>query len=235
MNIKHAKQIEKDKITMASKTECHLSEIEIILKYNFKDRNWLECALTHASVTSPNYERLEFLGDRVLGLAVSEIIFKKYPDENEGDLARRFSVLVCKETLAEIGRKIGIDLHIFSLNDGIVDNENIIADVMESLLGAMYIDGGFEPCQHLIEKHWAQYVDTMTYPPRDPKTELQEWAQGRGFEIPNYEIVKREGPDHAPEFTVRVIVKGHPPQEAKGLNRRQAEKDAAKKLLEFLT
>ena len=219
-------------------TKIPFTKIEAILDYTFKDQQWLERALTHASQEGPNYERLEFLGDRVLGLAVSDILFRKYPNENEGALARRFSALVRGQTLSEIGKEIKIEQYIlFSNSDKSgsgTDNENVIADVMEALLGAIYIDGGFEPCQKLITKFWYTRVQTMTSPPQDPKTELQEWAQAKGLGVPLYEIVRREGPDHAPEFTIRVTVQGLPHQEAKASNRRQAEKDSAKKLIRTL-
>ncbi len=212
-------------------TAISFPDIELILGYQFKERTWLEKALTHSSVRDENYERLEFLGDRVLGLVISELIFKKYPQEKEGQLARRFSVLVCGEKLAIIGKEIGIESYILFTEQ---NNENVIADVMEALLGAMYIDGGFAPCQAMVEKYWATHIETMIEPPQDPKTALQEWAQGRGLGVPDYGIVKREGPDHAPEFTIRVTIQGTPPQEAKGSSRRMAEKQAAQKLLETL-
>ena len=218
-----------------NKNENHTSIVETIIGYIFKDKELLLRALTHASLDGPNYERLEFLGDRVLGLIIADILFRKYPDEKEGALAKRFSALVRGQTLAQIGKEINIAPYIlFSETDQSAqgtDNENIIADVMEALLGAMYLDGGLTPCQTMIERYWDDRVETMTKPPQDPKTELQEWAQALGKGTPTYEIVKREGPDHAPEFTIEVTVKGLDPQQAKASNRRQAEKDAARKLL----
>jgi len=218
-----------------SSTKATSSKVEEIVGHQFKDKSLLLRALTHASLEKPNYERLEFLGDRVLGVVVAEILFKKYPDESEGALAKRFSALVRGQTLAQIGKTIGIDAHIlYSDTEAAAngtENENIIADVMESLLGAIYIDGGLKPCQDMINKYWQSYFETMIAPPQDPKTELQEWVQARGIATPQYEIVNREGPDHAPVFTIRVTVEGLMPQEATAKNRRKAEKDAARLML----
>ena len=215
-----------------------IQNIEEIIGYVFKEKELLSRAITHASIESPNYERLEFLGDRVLGLIIAEILFKKYPTEKEGELARRFSALVRGQTLSAIGKEIEIDQYILSSgkedsSEG-TENENIIADVMEALLGAMYIDGGFTPCKNMVEKYWDERFETMTHPPQDPKTELQEWAQARGKNTPTYEMIHREGPDHAPTFTIRVTVEGLPSQDAQATNRRRAEKDAARKLLATL-
>ena len=207
----------------------HLAKIENILSYKFQDRKWLERAITHSSMdTGPNYERLEFLGDRVLGVIVAEILFRKYPEEREGALAKRFSALVRGKILATIGQEIGIEEYISSSAG---HNENVIADVMEALIGAVYIDGGLAPCKAFIEKYWAEHLKVMVRPPQDPKTQLQEWAQAQKLKIPTYEIVGQEGPDHAPEFTVRVSVQGYPPQEATASNRRQGEKNSARKFL----
>lgn len=206
-----------------------MSKIETILGYDFKDKTWLDRALTHSSIeTGPNYERLEFLGDRVLGLVMADILFRKYPQEREGALAKRFSSLVRGKTLALIGQDIGIEQYIAS---GAGKNDNVLADVMEALIGAMYIDGGLPPCQAFIEKYWSSHIQTMVRPPQDPKTQLQEWAQARKLPVPTYDILKQTGPDHAPEFTVRVGVKGFPSCEAISSNRRQGEKDAAQKFL----
>ena len=215
------------------------SVVETIIGYIFQDKELLLRALTHASLEGPNYERLEFLGDRVLGVIVAEMLFKKHPEEKEGALAKRFSALVRGQTLAAIGKEIDIAQYIlFSETDTAfpqgTENDNIIADVMESLLGAMYLDGGLTPCKAMIEKYWDERFETMTKPPQDPKTELQEWAQGLGKPTPSYEIIAREGLDHAPIFTIEVKVEGMQSQTAKASNRRQAEKDAARKVLKSL-
>lgn len=213
--------------------------IEIIqtkIGYRFSDQALLKKALTHSSAGEKyNYERLEFLGDRVLGLVVAHILFDAYPDEAEGDLAKRHAALVQGKTLALVAEKIGLG-EIMFLSDsekagGGTQNRNILADGMESVIGALYLDSGLDVCMRVIRDLWSDLFETMTSPPQDPKTALQEWAQGRGLPLPQYDLVGREGADHAPVFEIRVTVEGRPPCTAKGPSRRKAEKDAARKLL----
>ena len=216
-----------------------IEKAESLLGYQFKNKDWAERALTHASAGAQiNYERLEFLGDRVLGLVIANALFEQFPDEKEGALAKRLSALVRGETLADIGRDISIQ-NLIMMSDweeshGGTDNDNVIADVMEALLGAMYQDGGLHPCEAFIRKNWASRMDTMIAPPQDPKTALQEWAQGRGLPVPVYTIENQDGPDHAPLFTISVTVEGQGSEAAKGPSRRHAEKQAARKLLKSL-
>lgn len=199
----------------------------------------LEAALTHSSAGGEsNYERLEFLGDRVLGLVMAEILYETFPDETEGGLAKRHAALVQGRTLAEIAREIDLgDIMVLSDSErsgGGADNENILADGLEALMGALYLDAGLEPCRNAIERLWGDRVRTMSEAPQDPKTALQEWAQARGLPLPVYEMTNREGPDHAPVFDVRVTVKGFLPQRACGPSIRAAEKEAARMLLEYI-
>ena len=211
--------------------------------YRFKDRACLALALTHASTGADhNYERLEFLGDRVLGLVIAELLYTNFPKESEGDLARRHAALVSGATLAVIAD--GIDLgEVLSLSaaeraGGGAKNENILADVMEALFGALYLDSGLDRgmgvCAGVIAALWKDILHTMERPPQDPKTELQEWAQGRGLPLPRYELSGRQGPDHAPVFTVTVTVEGFNPVSADGPSRRAAEKAAAILLLAII-
>lgn len=197
----------------------------------------IEAALTHSSAgAESNYERLEFLGDRVLGLVLAEILYEMFPHESEGGLAKRHAALVQGKTLAEIARDIDLGgmMALSESERGIAgtDNENILADGLEALLGALYLDAGLESCRTAIAKLWGARVRTMSEAPQDPKTALQEWAQARGLPLPVYEVTGREGPDHAPLFEVRVIVKGQPPQSARGPSLRAAEKESARLLLE---
>lgn len=204
--------------------------------YRFADRGYLQKALTHSSAGEKyNYERLEFLGDRVLGLVVAHILFETYPQEAEGDLAKRHAALVQGKTLALVAEDIGLG-EIMFLSDsekagGSTQNRNILADGMESLIGALYLDGGIDVCMRVIRDLWGGLLETMTSPPQDPKTALQEWAQGQGLPLPLYEMTGREGVDHAPVFEIRVMVEGMPPCTARGASRRKAEKEAARKLL----
>lgn len=208
--------------------------------YSFQDESLLRLALTHSSAgAGTNYERLEFLGDRVLGLVIADLLYHRYPQESEGDLAKRHAALVQGRTLAQVGEALGLgDVLILSDGEraaGGHENENMLADGMEALIGAIYLDGGPEPCRKLIGHLWEDRFDTMTQPPQDPKTALQEWAQARGLALPVYELADRTGPDHAPVFTIRVTVEGAAPVEASGPSRRLAEKQAAAKLLERLS
>lgn len=213
------------------------SALYSIIGYEFQDRSLPEMALTHASAGSgPTYERLEFLGDRVLGLSVAQILYEKFPDEAEGALARRLAALVQGRTLAEIAQEIDLGRYIL-LSDaerasGGAENEHILADVLEALLGAVYLDAGFSACQDLIARLWGDRFYKMLEPPMHPKTALQEWAQGKGLALPHYKITNQTGPDHAPVFEVSVSVDGYPLLKAEGRSRQEAEKQAARLFME---
>lgn len=216
-----------------------LLALEEKIGYRFQNKDWLKRALTHASTAEDkNYERLEFLGDRVLGLVIARALFERFPDENEGGLARRHSALVQGRTIATIGQMNDLGEHIImsvaERASGGHEKENIIADVMEAMLGAIFIDGGLDKAQAVILRLWGENIDTLTEAPQDPKTELQEWVQGRGLPLPVYEIMDKSGPDHAPEFILRVCVQGEEPVIAQGPSRRQAEKTAARIMLRRL-
>ena len=208
------------------------------LGYHFSDPGLLLRALTHSSKGVENYERLEFLGDRVLGLVVADIVYTAFATESEGGLAKRHSALACTETLAEIAQNIGLpDVVILSEGEraaGGMKQENLLADSMEAIIGAIYLDSGLRACHDVIQGLWGEKIHVLKEPPIDAKTGLQEWAQARKKPVPKYEIVKREGPDHAPFFHISVTVEGYDPQIGAGSSRRIAEKDAAKKLLNYL-
>ncbi len=213
-----------------------IKELQEKIGYSFKDENLLRVALTHSSTCEDqNYERLEFLGDRVLGLVIASLLFEKFPNEQEGDLAKRLSSLVQGQTLAKLSAQISLGDFIFlseaENSAGGSANEHILADVFESLIGAIYLDGGLKPCKSLIEAQWKDTFYTMKKPPQHPKTELQEWVQGQGLPLPVYEIVSQSGPDHAPIFEVSLHVKGHHKITAIGKSRAEAEKLVAKKFI----
>ncbi len=202
----------------------------------FGDRARFALALTHASTGADhNYERLEFLGDRVLGLVVAELLYENFPKESEGDLARRHAALVSGVTLARVAGTVNL-AEVLKLSDaeratGGARNENILADVMEALIGALYLDAGIDACKSVIAHLWRDILHTMDKPPLDAKTGLQEWAQGRGLPLPVYTLADRTGPDHAPVFTITVTVEGLAPMSGEGPSRRNAEKAAATALL----
>jgi ribonuclease-3 len=201
----------------------------------------LRQALIHPSTAAPDdgaglsSERQEFLGDRVLGLVVAELLFHRFPDEAEGHLARRHAVLVSRRSLARVADGIGLARHIVLSpgEDGTGGRERpaLLADICEAVIAALYLDGGLEPAAAFIRRHWRPLMDEDAVPPKDVKTALQEWAQGRGLALPRYREVARAGPAHAPSFTVEVTVAGHPPATGSGPSKRAAEGAAAAALL----
>jgi ribonuclease III len=214
-----------------------LALLQKAIAHRFRDMSLIKDALTHASTGGQkSYERLEFLGDRVLGLIIAEILYGKFPYESEGDLARRLAVLVQGEHLAVMARKIDlgnyVDFSQAERDSGGAENGNILADVFEALVGALYLDSGLEKCRDFIESLWADHFFETQAPPQHPKTALQEWAQAQGMALPEYEIIGQEGPDHAPVFRVRLRVPGHSEVVVDGRSRQAAEKDAARLFME---
>ncbi len=215
-----------------------IEKLEARIGHVFSDKNLIKAALTHSSAgLVHNYERLEFLGDRVLGLVIAGLLYEGFEKEQEGDLARRLAALVQGSFLAERAQDIDLGAYItFSeaeAHSGGAANENILADVFEALMGALYLDGGFEKCQTLVVGLWAERLDASSKPPQHPKTRLQEWAQGAGLPLPEYKIVHQEGPDHAPMFDIELIVKGFAAITAQGRSRQAAEKAVAAKFFEL--
>jgi ribonuclease-3 len=215
--------------------------LEDRIKYRFADAALLDCALTHVSALkggsrAGNYQRLEFLGDHVLGLVVSDMLFRAFPKANEGELSRRLADLVRRETCAEVARAIdlgpAIRLGSSEVNAGGRTREAILADVCEAVIGAVFLDGGYAASAALVERLWDQRMRTPLRPPRDPKTILQEWAQARGLPTPDYREVGRTGPHHDPEFRVSVQLPNLAPAEGMGRSKRAAEQAAAAVLLQ---
>ncbi len=207
-----------------------------MLGHRFQRRALLDEALTHASAgvaaSGRDNERLEFLGDRVLGLVVTELLIDSFPNETEGGLAPRLNALVRKETLADVARAIGIEKYLrLGANDDARARPNlapaILADACEAVIAALYLDGGYKAARKFIERHWLERLRALAEVPRDAKTILQEWAQGRGLAPPNYRLLSREGPDHAPSFTVAAELPGFASVTADGASKRAAEQAAA--------
>ena len=216
-------------------------DLEAALGYRFNDRKLLERALTHASVRSQSAsrldnERLEFLGDRVLGLAVAEMLHRALPDHSEGDLARYFNRLVRGATCAAVGRDIGIGKFLIlsdsEAESGGREKETILANAVEAVLGAVFIEGGFEAGRGAVQRLWGDRFNMMPTVSVDAKSALQEWAQGQGMPLPRYVEVAREGPDHAPRFIAEARIKGLEPAQGSGTSKRQAEQTAAAALLQ---
>ena len=190
-----------------------------------------ELAFTHSSVGDSNYERLEFLGDRVLGMVIAAALYERYPGEPEGNLSKRYNALVDRETCAENGREIGVPglirLGKQAREDGASQSENVVGDVVEALLGALFLDGGVDVARRFILKLWEPDLATQRRAPQHPKSALQELAAARGVKAPLYEVVSRTGAHHAPRFTVRVSVPKLGEASAEGASKQEAETAAA--------
>ena len=212
------------------------SPVELCRKigFEFSDKSLLTNALTHASAEnfadSNTYERLEFLGDRVLGLVVCDFLMRTYPFEDEGALSRRLSGLVDRSTLSSVASSIELEHYIIH-GIGTSLNDSIKADVMEAIFGAIYRDGGLEQARLIIENLICTLADEVKSPPTDSKTALQEWAQGGGLALPYYKEVDRTGPDHQPVFSVEVFVEGWDACIGSGSSKRSAEQAAAAMML----
>lgn len=220
---------------------------EAILGHAFADPGLLAEALTHRSAAHGNRtlrrherrgagsnERLEFIGDRVLGLVVAEWLIERFPDEQEGELGRRYAHLVSRPVLAGIAEQLGMaPVLAIAPNEaraGVGLLANTLADAMEAAIGAVYLDAGLDPARRLVRAAWAAAIDSQLKPPKDPKTTLQEWLMGRGRALPVYEVADRTGPSHAPEFIVTVSAGPHTGKGAAG-SKREAERLAAADLL----
>lgn len=238
------------------------AELARLTGYRFREARLLEEALTHRSTTGQggarpakgsrrrvaagggpagiavSNERLEFLGDRVLGLIVAGMLLEHYPDAAEGALTKRQQVLVSRDTLAEVGEELGLDRWL-KVDRGSVGGAaritpNMRADACEALIGALYLDGGLEAARALVEPCWRARVAAMAEPPKDPKMALQEWTLTRGLPLPSYTVLETSGPAHALRFRVRVEVEGRTPTTAEAGSKRVAEQAAARLMLEAI-
>jgi ribonuclease III len=225
---------------------------EGLLRYRFARPELLREALTHPSALPPkpsgrrarrtapprHYERLEFLGDRVLGLIVADLLWRRFDSEPEGPLTRRHGELVRRDTLAAIARELGLDRFVqlspAEAAAGRAHSPSVLADVLEAVIAAIYLDGGLTAAVAFVERLWGPRVADMKRPPRDPKTLLQEWAQGRGLRLPVYRLAATSGPDHARRFTVTVRLADREEASATASSKRAAEAAAAAALLERL-
>lgn len=215
------------------------SNLYEIFGYVFKDSDLLRQALTHPSLEgASNYQRLEFVGDRVLGLVIADWLFEYYPNSDEGGLASRHTNLVRRETLAEVALEmnLGPAIHMAKSTEdtGGRNRSTILADVCEGIIGAIYMDGDYEEAQKFIKKYWLNYIGHENIAARDAKTRLQEWVQSRRIPTPVYTTLERAGPAHEPVFTVEVMVQELGVECGKGSTKRSAEQMAAAKLLDWL-
>ena len=197
-----------------------------------------ELALTHASRSEENYERLEFLGDRVLGLAIAAWLYELFPDEPEGKLSRRLNVLVSRVACAEIARDIGIPermrLGKQARDDGASDSDNVLGDAVEALVGAVFLEAGFAAAAEVVQRLWASRVGELERAPKHPKSSLQEWAAANNRKPPVYQLIGRSGPHHQPVFVVEVAIAGVGQARGEGATKQDAETAAAEALLASL-
>jgi len=195
-------------------------------------------ALTHSSTGNGNYERLEFLGDRVLGLIIAAWLYELFPDEPEGRLSRRLNALVTGEVCAEVAREIGVPPHLQlgkqARDDGAADSDNVLGDSLEALIGALYLEAGIEAATAFVRRTWGNRVSLRDDAPQHPKSALQEWAASHGRKPPCYALISRAGPHHAPSFVVEASIAGSGAARAEGSSKQEAETEAAALLLSQL-
>lgn len=221
-----------------------LAEFQEAIGYRFGNLELLIEALTHASQGVRRHgrpfsnEKLEFLGDRVLGLIIADALYHRFPWETVGHFAARFAGLVDRDSLVGIARAAGIDAVLLFSGD---ESDRIfrrmaspLADACEAVIGALYLDGGLAAARAFVERHWQPLLERERGAEKDAKSRLQEWAQGRGLARPTYRETARTGPPHLPRFTVEVAVAGFPPVTGEGASKRQAEQEAAAALLAFV-
>jgi ribonuclease-3 len=214
--------------------------LELRIGHKFAEQALLERALTHISALSGgnranSYQRLEFLGDHVLGLAISDMLYRAFPKADEGELSRRLADLVRKETCAEVARAMNLGpalkLGSSESNAGGRLRTTILGDACEALVGAVFLDGGYKAAAQLVKRFWEERMLKPLRPLRDPKTMLQEWAQARAMPTPAYQELARTGPHHKPNFSVAVVLPGREPAEGSGTSKRAAEQAAAAAML----
>ncbi|MET0606084.1 MAG: ribonuclease III [Beijerinckiaceae bacterium] len=225
-----------------SKTRPDLSDLEARIGRVFANRDLLLRALTHVSAAPASrdrrdsYQRLEFLGDRVLGLVVADMLMAGFPDAPEGELSRRLAELVRRETCTEVAALWGVGSFLrIGAGEAVAGarrNATILADVCEAIVGAVYLDGGIEAARDVIANSFGQRLYSSNRSLRDAKTSLQEWAQGKGLAAPVYRTVERIGPDHAPKFVIEAVVEGMEAARGEGSSKRDAEQRAARAMLE---
>lgn len=214
-----------------------LERLEAALGHSFADRDLLHLALTHPSVERParrhggDYDRLEFLGDRVLGLVIANLLFRRFAEAPAGELARRYNALVRRESLAQVAERLGLGqalkLSKAERATGGAAKPAILANACEAVIAALFLDGGLAVAERFILDQWEALVDAPSGVAKDAKTMLQEWAQGRGLTAPRYRLVAQEGPPHAPLFTIAVAVEGLGEASGQGRSKREAEQEAA--------
>jgi ribonuclease III len=222
--------------------DAAIAGIEARIGHIFVDPTLLVTAMTHVSALKPtrkraeSYQRLEFLGDHVLGLIVSDMLYGSFPNADEGELSKRLAELVRKESCADVAKSLGLadDVKLGAVGAGASARlrKSVLGDICEAVIGAVFLDGGYAAAKQFVETNWTERMKKPRQPLRDPKTVLQEWAQGKGLPTPVYREVERTGPHHDPQFRVAVDLPGLAPAEGVGGSKRAAEKVAASVMIE---
>lgn len=211
-----------------------MEKLQQTIGYRFKNQKLLEDALTLAHANkAATYERLEFLGDRVLGLIVADMLLAHHKTEKEGDIAKRFTALVREETLAELAKKVGIPNALITDTPELRDNASVLSDVMEALIAAIYKDNGFEQAKKFVQPLYEDLIDKNIAPPVDAKTALQEWGHKHNILLPVYKVISQTGPAHAPMFKVSVKMGNYDEVVAEGTSKKIAEQNAAESFLKL--
>lgn len=227
---------------MAKKIKIELSALEERIGYSFQDRSLLTRALTHLSAPSAggpdrtqSYQRLEFLGDRVLGVVVADMLYQSFPQASEGELSMRLAKLVRRETCAAVGVEWDVGPHVAmgqgEARAGGRKKAAILADICEAVIGGVFLDAGFDAAREVVTRSWRPRMEADIAPERDAKTAVQEWAQARALPAPRYVEVTRSGPAHAPHFVMQVVLDGYEPENGEANSKRAAEQAAAQAFL----
>jgi ribonuclease III len=227
---------------MSKRQKVALADLEARLGHIFRDPSLATRALTHLSAPAAgvqgrvqSYQRLEFLGDRVLGVVVAEMLYQAYPQASEGELSMRLAKLVRRETCAAVAEEWDVGPHVVmgqgEARAGGRKKAAILSDVCESIIGAVFLDAGFEAARELVTRSWRARMDADVEPERDAKTAMQEWAQARALAAPRYVEVARSGPAHAPQFVMQVVLEGYEPELGEASSKRAAEQAAAQAFL----
>ncbi len=220
-------------VAAASSSKPPLAQLSERVGYVFKDVELLHQALTHGSSSrkAKDYERLEFLGDRVLSLVIADALFHNHSKEKEGMLAARHSAIVRGEVCAEVGLAMGLAEFIkvgdTEKRSGVHKMKSVLGDAVEALIGAIYIDGGLEPARTLVLRYWTEALKKPDTVQKDAKTFVQEWALAKALPLPRYELAGRQGPEHKPQFTVRLTIEKHAAADGAGPTKQAAEMAAA--------
>ena len=223
---------------MVRKEKAALADLEARIGYKFRDAGLAARALTHLSAPTTagqgrldSYQRLEFLGDRVLGLAVAEMLYEAFPQASEGELSMRLAALVRREACAEVAKEWDVGPHVVlgvgEAQAGGRKKAAILSDIAESLIGAVFVEAGFDVARRLVARSWRARMHAVDEPERDAKTAMQEWAQARALNAPSYVEIDRSGPPHAPQFTIQVSLEGFEPSHGSASSKRAAEQAAA--------